>query len=75
MTYQRRYMRGLVVVNPSEGAARVGLDAVYQLGVPSGGGPVSSDGTPSGSLAFEAVDALDLAPHTAAIVLTSSAAR
>ena len=71
VSYQRRYANGLVLVNPTGNATSVALDGVHQRALPSGGGPVSSDGIPTGSLAFEAVDTAVLKPHTAAILLNS----
>ena len=72
VTYQRRYARGIVLVNPTPDATTLDLDGVYQRAVPSGGGPVSAEGVPSGSLTFEAVAKLHLNPHTAAILMTST---
>jgi hypothetical protein len=71
VSYLRRFANGLVVVNPTGSPTSVALDGVYQRAVPSGGGPVSADGVPSGSLSFEAVDTAVLGPHTAAILLNT----
>lgn len=72
VSYQRRYGHGLVVVNPTEQPTSFGLDGVYLRAVPSGGGPVAADGTAAGSLSYAAVDTVDLAPHSAALLLNGS---
>lgn len=72
VSFQRRYTRGQVVVNPTDHATAFPLDGVYQRAVPTGGGPVAADGTPSGSLAYVAVDSVALAPHSAAILLNQT---
>jgi hypothetical protein len=69
VSYQRRYANGLVLVNPTAQASSVPLDSVYQLATPVGGGLVSTDGTATGFMSFEAVDTVDLGPHSAAILL------
>jgi hypothetical protein len=74
VSYVRRFVNGLVVVNPTTNPTSVAFDGVYQRAVPAGGGPVSADGIPSGSLTFESVDSVTLQPHTAAILLNSAGA-
>jgi hypothetical protein len=69
--YRRRFDHGFVLVNPSDESASVSLEATAWRAIPSGGGPVNRAGTNDGSLSYEAVDSVELAPWSAAVFLNS----
>lgn len=68
--YQRRYVKGMVLVNPADTAfsALQPGGTFYQV-VPSGGGTVPPDGTAPGSLCYKPVTSIDLCSHCAAVLL------
>jgi hypothetical protein len=70
--YVRHYTKGLVLVNPSGSAHTATLSTTYYQVVPSGGGVVPADGFTPGSLSTSAVTSVNLAAHTAAVLLNAS---
>jgi hypothetical protein len=69
--YRRDFTGGFVLVNPAEdGAPRVvNLGGAFRLVQPTGGGAVGEDGVPTGSLAYQTVTSVSLAPYSAAVLL------
>lgn len=69
--YVRHYQNGMVLVNPT--TADTGTIALnntyYKVNVAQGGGPVPADGSAPGSLSYTATSTVDLAPHTAVVLL------
>jgi hypothetical protein len=72
--YRRRFDEGFVLVNPSDDAVGVTLEAPAWRVIPSGGGPVNRAGTTDGSLSYEQVDSLEMASWSAAVFLNSEPA-
>jgi len=74
--YRREYDNGLVLVNPTspwDGTAKdikVELDGNYYLAQTSGGGMISEQGSPVGTLTFKPVTNVSLPPYSAAVLLT-----
>ena len=66
--YRRDFARGVVLVNPTDTPATVDLGRTLRRVVPSGGGPVSSSGQASGTLARSDVTSLTVAPRSAEIL-------
>ncbi|HEX6513801.1 MAG TPA: putative glycoside hydrolase, partial [Chloroflexota bacterium] len=69
--YNRRFANGLVLVNPGTSSSAVALEQPYLRVDAGGGGPVPVDGSAPGSLAYSMVQSVTLAPHAAAVLLTS----
>ena len=69
--YRRDFTGGFVLVNPAEeGAPRVvDLGGAFRLVQPSGGGTVGEDGVPPGSLTYQNVTSVTLAPYSAVVLL------
>ncbi len=69
--YRRRFTNGIVLVNPADDGdpVTVPLGGAYYLAKPSGGGSISGDGIPQGSLRYEPVTTVTLPPYSGAIVI------
>jgi hypothetical protein len=67
--YRRDYQRGFVLVNPTGSTVTLSLGATYRRAVPSGGGYVPTNGAKPGSLSYQSVTSVTLAPGEAAILL------
>lgn len=75
--YRRDFDNGFVLVNPSnpwDGSgqtATVDLGASYALAVTHGGGEISGDGKPGGSLEYQSVSSITLPPFSAVVLLNN----
>ena len=68
--YQRRFEKGLVLVNPTQAALNVTLEKAMDRVRPKGGGAVKTDGTLLGSLSYDHdVTTVVIRPSSAAILL------
>lgn len=70
--YRRAYSNGMVVVNPTNETRTLNLGGTYYLVQPSGGGDVPASGIPTGTINYQQVSAITLAPHTGAVLLRST---
>lgn len=67
--YMRRYENGLAIVNPTSGSVNVTFPKTYWNATPDGGGPVPASGKPSGTMRYQPVNNLTLAPWSGAVVM------
>lgn len=69
--YRRDFTNGFVLVNPAEDGAPivVNLGGTFRLVQPNGGGPVGTDGVPTGALTYQSVTSVSLPPYSAAVLL------
>jgi uncharacterized protein (TIGR03437 family) len=69
--YRRNYSNGMVVVNPTNATLTLNLGKTYYLAQASGGGYLPADGVPTGSINYQALNAVTLPAGTAAILVNS----
>jgi hypothetical protein len=69
--YRRTFDNGFVILNAQDSGrtVTVNLGGTYYLAQTSGGGPVSSSGTSTGEVSYQAVTSATLPPYSAAILL------
>jgi hypothetical protein len=73
--YRRNFQNGFVLVNPNNSSYTLNLGGTYQLATPSGGGILSDAGLDAngnyigGSLTYQSMSSITLAPGSAAIFL------
>jgi hypothetical protein len=67
--YVRHFQKGAVYVNPGSASETATLPSSEYQVVPSGGGAVPMDGSTPGTLTYNGVTQVSLAPDTAAVVL------
>jgi hypothetical protein len=74
--YQREFDNALVLVNPTspwDGTdlnISIDLDGTYYLAQTSGGGNITPEGTPTGTLIYRPVTQVELPPYSAAVLLS-----
>ena len=72
--YRRNFDNGFVVVNAqgrSGTSATINLGGTFYLAKVSGGGLVTSSGTPTGKVTYEAVTRVTLPPYSAAVLFNA----
>ena len=69
--YRRSYSNGMVVVNPTNATLTMNLGKTYYLAQASGGGYLPADGVPTGTINYQATNAVTLTAGTAAILVSS----
>ena len=68
--YKREFENAVIFVNPGKSKSyTIALDEVYKKVIPSGGGPVSEDGTYSGKIRYETVSGEIKLPPKSGIIL------
>lgn len=69
--YERNFENGKVLVNPGSSSKTITLDKTYRLVNPIGGGPITSDGKPTGSLEYENVNSVTISGQSGVVLLSS----
>ncbi|HEX4947057.1 MAG TPA: putative glycoside hydrolase [Blastocatellia bacterium] len=69
--YRRSYSNGMVLVNPTNTTLTMNLGKTYYLARASGGGYLPADGVPTGSINYQATNAITLTAGTAAILVNT----